>query len=72
MSDLERRGGSRPSRQQRADRAYKLVLASGAFGLVGALGLVLSIVGILEVAGLSILALIIAAVCFALLRRTVR
>ncbi len=68
MSDLERRGGSRPSRKQRDRPRLPLVLATGAFGLVGALGLVLSIVGILSVAGWSIIALIIAAICFALLR----
>ena len=34
MSDLERRSGSRPSRRQREQRAYNLVLAGGAFGLV--------------------------------------
>ncbi|MDA0183079.1 hypothetical protein OJ997_22410 [Solirubrobacter phytolaccae] len=72
MSDLERRGGSRPSRKQRADRAYQLVLATGGFGLVGAIGLLLSIVGVLEVGFLSVIALVIAAICFVLLRRTMR
>ena len=71
MSDLERRGGSRPSRKQREQRAYRLVLATGAFGLVGVGG---------HPAGdphsfsafWPIVALIIAAICFTLLRRTVR
>ena len=71
MSDLERRGGSRPTRKQREQRAYRLVLATGAFGLAGTLGLILSIVGIIG-AGLPILALIIAAICFMMFRRTVR
>ena len=71
MSDLERRGGSRPSRKQRADRAYQLVLATGAFGLIGVVGIILAIVDIIG-AGLPILALVIAAICFVLLRRTVR
>ena len=70
MSDLERRGGSRLTRKQREQRAYRLVLATGAFGLIGAAGLMLAIVGIIG-AGLPILALIIAAICFMLLRRTV-
>jgi hypothetical protein len=71
MSDLERRGGNRPSRKQREQRAYYLVLATGGFGLVGAAGLVLAIVGIIG-AGLPVLALIIAAICFMMFRRTVR
>lgn len=71
MSDLERRGSSRPSRKQRADRAYQLVLATGAFGLIGVVGIILAIVDIIG-AGLPILALVIAAICFVLLRRTVR
>ena len=67
MSDIERR----MNRQQRVDRAYKLVVASGALGVIGAAGLVLAIVGIMG-AGWPILSLIIAAICFVLLRRTVR
>ena len=44
MSDLERRGGSPLNRQKRVDRAYKLVVASGGLGLLGAAGLLLSMV----------------------------
>ena len=32
MSDLERKSGSRPSRRQREQRAYTLVMAGGVFG----------------------------------------
>ena len=71
MSDLERRGGSRPTRKQREERAYRLVLATGAFGVVGVAGIILAIVGIIN-AGLPVLALIIAAICFMMFRRTVR
>ena len=71
MSDIERRGGSRMNRQQRVDRAYKLVVASGALGLIGAAGLVLSIVGIMG-AGWPILSLIIAAILFMAFKRSVR
>jgi hypothetical protein len=71
MSDLERRGGSHLNRQQRVDRAYKLVVASGALGLVGAAGILLSIVGIGS-AFLSVLALIIAAILFMAFKRSVR
>ena len=70
MSDLERRGGSRPTRKQREERAYQLVLATGAFGVVGVAGMVLAIVGIIG-AQLPVLALIIAAICFMMFRRTV-
>ncbi len=71
MSDLERRGGSHLNRQQRVDRAYKLVVASGALGLIGAAGILLSIVGIGS-AFLSVLALIIAAILFMAFKRSVR
>jgi hypothetical protein len=71
MSDLERRGGSRPTRKQREERAYRLVLATGGFGLVGVAGLILAILTPLS-AFWPIVALIIAAICFTLLRRTLR
>jgi len=71
MSDIERRGGSHLNRQQRVDRAYKLVVASGALGLIGAAGILLSIVGIGS-AFLSVLALIIAAILFMAFKRSVR
>jgi hypothetical protein len=72
MSDIERRGGSRLTRKQREQRAYRLVLATGAFGLVGTVGLLLAIVGILGGAFWPIVSLIIAAICFVLLRRNLR
>lgn len=71
MSDIERRGSSRLTRKQREQRAFRLVLATGAFGLIGTVGLVLAILTSLGT-GLPILALAIAAICFVLLRRTVR
>jgi hypothetical protein len=70
MSDLERRQGSRLTREQRVQRAYRLTVAGGALGLVGVAGLVLAILGIIG-AGWPILALALAAVCFILLRRSV-
>lgn len=71
MSDIERRGGSRPTRKQREQRAFRLVLATGAFGLVGTVGILLAI---LTSVGwfLPIVSLIIAAICFTILRRSVR
>ena len=71
MSDLERRGGSRLTRKQREQRAYRLVLATGTFGLIGAAGVLLAILTAFSW-GWPILSLIIAAICFMLLRRTVR
>jgi hypothetical protein len=71
MSDIERRSGNRPSRRQREQRAYRLVLASGAFGLLGAVGIVLAIFTSLG-AFWPIVFLVIAAVCGLLVRRTVR
>jgi len=70
MSDLQRRSTNRLSRKQREQRAYKLVLATGAFGLIGAAGVLLAILTSFGW-GLPILSLIIAAICFTLLRRTV-
>ena len=73
MADLEpRRGSGRvTSRRQREQRAYRLVLATGAFGLIGVAGLLLAILTSFG-AGWPIVSLIIAAICFMLLRRTVR
>lgn len=70
MSDLERRTGSRPSRRQRERRAYNLVLAGGALGLVFVVGTILAIVGIIGWS-IPILAAILAVVCALLFRRTV-
>jgi hypothetical protein len=70
MSDLERRSGSRPSRRQREQRAYTLVMAGGFFGLVfvvtGLLALFTSFGW-----GIPILAAILAVVCTLLFRRAV-
>jgi hypothetical protein len=70
MSDLERRSGSRPSRQKREQRAYNLVLAGGAFGLVF---VVTALLAVFTSFGWSIpiLAAILAVVCALLFRRTV-
>ena len=55
MSGLEKRGGSRPSRRAREQRAYRLVQIGGAAGLVAVVGAVLAIVGVLGW-GLAVLA----------------
>ena len=71
MSDLERRSGSRPSRRQREQRAYNLVLAAGGLGVVFVVGTVLAIVGVIGWS-VPILAAILAVICGVLFRRAVR
>jgi uncharacterized membrane protein len=69
MSDLERRSGSKPSRKQREERAYRLVLASGVLTTIFVVGVVLAIVGVIG-GTIPIVAAILAVVCVILLRRT--
>jgi hypothetical protein len=71
MSDLERRRGGRMNRQQRVDRAYRLTVATGVFGTIAVAALVLSIIGVIG-GGWWLIAAIVAAVCFIVLRGTVR
>ena len=68
MSGLERRPGSRPTRKQREQRAYRLVLAGGTAGLVAVVGLVLAALGAIGY-GIPILAAVVGVLCFVLLRR---
>ena len=69
MADLEPRGSYTP-RRSREQRAYWLVLVGGGAGLVGGFTMILAIFGTVGW-GLPILALIVAAVCLFLFRRTV-
>ena len=69
MADLERRGSYTP-REVREKRAYRLAVVGGVAGLTGVVGLALAIFGVTG-AGLPILALIVAAACWFLFRRTV-
>jgi hypothetical protein len=71
MSDISPRPNRTPSRRAREDRAYKLVLAGGTAAVVFVVTFVLALVGILGGYGIPILALIIAAVCGWMFRRTV-
>lgn len=59
MSDLERRR-SRTPRKQREARAYRLVLATGGFSLIGAIGVVLAVVGATSLFGWPLLAILLA------------
>jgi putative flippase GtrA len=70
MSDLTPRGGRYVSRRSRRDRAYRLVLAGGAAGVVAVVGFVLAIAGVIGL-GVPVLAAIVAVVCALLFRRTV-
>ena len=69
VSDLERRGSYTP-RRAREQRAYRLAVVGGVAGVIGVLGLALAIFGVVG-AGIPILALIVAAICGFLFRRTV-
>ena len=69
MSDLERRPGSRLTRKQKEERAYRLVLASGALGAIFVIGTVLAIITAFPT-WIPVLAAILAVVCVILLRRT--
>ena len=69
MSDLQRRSGSRMTRKQRETRAYRLTLATGGFGVAGAVLFVLGVVGIGNL-GLGVLLLVLAGVSGFMLKNT--
>jgi hypothetical protein len=69
VSDLQRRGSHTP-RRAREQRAYTLTVVGGIAGLVGVVGFALAVFGVIGI-GLPILALLVAAVCAFLFRRTV-
>ena len=71
MSDLTPRPSGGVSRRRREERAYRLVLATGTFGLIGVAGILLAIFTSFS-AFWPVVALILAAICFMLLRRSVR
>jgi hypothetical protein len=68
MSGLEGRPGGRPTRRQREQRAYRLVLAGGTAGLVAVVGVILAALGVIGY-GIPVLAAIVAVLCFVLMRR---
>ncbi|HEY2435902.1 MAG TPA: hypothetical protein VGH93_01890 [Solirubrobacteraceae bacterium] len=69
MASIEKRGGYTP-RRARERRAYRLVVAGGAAGVVGVAGLVLAVAGVIG-AGLPIVALVVAVICAVLFRAMV-
>lgn len=70
MTDLTPRPGRTPSRRQREDRAYKLVLAGGAAATIAVVTFVLALVGVMGF-GVPIIAAIVAVLCGWLFRRAV-
>jgi putative flippase GtrA len=70
MSDLAPRSGGPPSRRSREQRAYRLAMTGGVAAAVAVVGAVLAIVGVLGW-WLPVLAVIVAAICGLLFRRTV-
>lgn len=70
MSDIQRRSSNRPTRRQREQRAYQLVLGSGVLAAITVVLVVLTVVGVVG-AGLPILTAILAVVAYLLFRRTV-
>ena len=71
MTSPARRPGNRPSRRQRVDKAYKLTLATGGFGLAAAVTFVLALVTAFSW-GWFVLLAVLAAVSGMLLRNAVR
>jgi membrane protein implicated in regulation of membrane protease activity len=71
MSDLERRSGSRPSRRQREQRAYRLVLATGTFTVLFVAAVVLTLITSFS-GSWAVLFAVLAVISGLLLRRTVR
>ena len=70
MTDLSPRPNRTPSRRQREDRAYKLVVAGGAAAVVAVVTFVLAIVGVMGY-GIPVLAALVAILCGWMFRRTV-
>lgn len=69
MSDLESRGDRRPTRREREDRAYRLVLATGGFSAVAVVAGILAALDIIG-GGIPLVLAVFAALCYLMLRRT--
>jgi hypothetical protein len=68
MADLEPRRGAAPSRRQREQRAYALVLATGGLAVLTVVLVVLAVVGVTSL-GPAVLAAVLAVLCGLVLRR---
>jgi type IV secretory pathway VirB2 component (pilin) len=62
MADLASRSGGPPSRRNREQRAYRMVVTGGVAGVVAVVGVVLAIAGVLGW-WIPFLAVIVAVVC---------
>jgi hypothetical protein len=60
MSDLQPRPGGRLSRRQREQRAFALVVATGAFGVLAVVAFVLAVLGAVSFGWVVLLALLMA------------
>lgn len=70
MANLQKRGNYTP-RRAREQRAYRLAKVGGAASVVAVAGIILDIVGVIG-AGIPVIAIIVAIVCFYMFRRTTR
>ncbi len=70
MSDLSPRGGNRPSRSAKQQRAYQLVLVGGGAGVATVVCVVLAAAGVIGF-GIPLATAVLAIVCAVLFRRTV-
>jgi hypothetical protein len=70
MSELEP-SRSRLPRRAREDRAFRLVLATGAFGAIAVIGFILALADVIG-AGIPLIAAVLSVVCGLLFMRTVR
>jgi hypothetical protein len=66
MAGIEKRPSYTP-RRSREQRAYRLVQVGGAASLVAVIGIILDVAGVIG-AGIPILAVIVAVICFVLFR----
>ena len=71
MSSPARRPGNRPSRRQRVDKAYRLTLATGGFGVAAAAAFILALISSFSW-GWFVLLAVLAAVSGMLLRSSMR
>lgn len=70
MSGLTPSSGGPPSRRARERRAYQLVLVGSTAGVIAVVGLVLALVGVMNL-GIPLVAALVAIVCLVMFRRTV-
>ena len=70
MSDITPRPNRTP-RRNREERAYKLVLAGGAAGVIAVVTFILAIVGVMAASASRYIAALVAVLCGWMFRRTV-